>query len=207
MIDKDVREGYILTPFFNEQLALYEKQPESMKLFFPEMVRALNVRHEIKRLAGVQFTKETAEPTPVKTAAPPPEPPSSRAAQTAIEADAYYAKQDLSNARRLYQLALEQPGSSEDHSKAYFGLAHVALLQHDPETADQLFRKTLESSPDADRKAWSCYYLGKLSDAAQEHDEAVKWYQKAVSVEGAPPKAVESARRGLEKPAPAPVEK
>jgi hypothetical protein len=44
--------------------------------------------------------------------------------------------------------------------------------------------------------------LGALSDAAELHDEAVKWYQQALAVEGAPPAAVKSARTGLEKPAP-----
>jgi tetratricopeptide (TPR) repeat protein len=203
MLDAALRQGYILTPFFDEQLRIYEKQEDSLKRFFPVMVQALSVRHESKRLEGVQFAKELAVPPKPKAPPPTEEPPQTVAAKSVSEADAYYEKRDLGNALRLYQLALEQPGTALEHAKAYFGLAHVALLQKDPEKADQLFHKTLESSPDADRRAWSFYYLGKLADAAEEHDEAVKWYQQAMAVEGAPAKVVESARTGIENPVPA----
>jgi len=201
LVDAAVGEGYILTPFFEEQLRIFEKQPDSMKLFFPVMVQALSVRREIKRLDGVKFAQEPPGAVKPKVNAPA-EPVLSQSAQRVTEGDAYYKKQDLENALRLYQEALVQPGSPEDHSKAYFGMAHVALMRKDPEKADLLFHKTLESSPDADRRAWSYYYLGALSDAAELHDEAVKWYQQALAVEGAPPAAVKSARTGLEKPAP-----
>lgn len=203
MVDAAVREGFILTPFFEEQMRLYEKQPDSLKLFFPAMIQALSVKHEIKRLDGVQFASTAAEPVHPKAADPAPEPEATLAAKSVAEADTYFKKQDLGNALRLYEHALEQPGTPEEHAKAYFGMAHVALMQKDPEKADLLFHKTLESSPDADRRAWSYYYLGKLSDAAEEHDEAVKWYQQAMAVQGAPPAAVKSARNGLLKPAPA----
>jgi tetratricopeptide (TPR) repeat protein len=201
LVNAALREGYILTPFFDEQLRIYEKQEVSMKLFFPVMVQALSVRREIKRLEDVQFAKEAAVPEKPKATVAAAEPVLSVSAKTVAEADDYYKKRDLENALRLYRLALEQPGAPEDHSKAYFGMAHVALMQKDPEKADLLFHKTLESSPDADRRAWSYYYLGALADAAEEHEEAVKWYQQAVAVEGAPPAAVKSARSGIETPA------
>lgn len=200
LVNAALREGYILTPFFEEQLKVYEKQQDSMKLFFPVMIQALSVRREIKRLEDVQFAKEPLEPDKPKVAVAPAEPVLSQSAKTVAEADDYYKKRDLDNAAHLYQTALEQPGTPEDHAKAYFGIAHVALMQKDPEKADLMFRKTLESSPDADRRAWSCYYLGALSDAAEEREEAVKWYQKAIAVEGAPAAAVKSARSALEKP-------
>jgi tetratricopeptide (TPR) repeat protein len=198
MVNAAVREGFILTPFFEEELRLYEKQQDSMKLFFPAMIQALSVRREINRLEGVQFAQAPAEPEKPKAA--PAEPVLSLSAKTVAEADECYKKGDLENAARLYQTALEQPGAPEDHSKAYFGMAHVALKQKDPEKADLLFHKTLESSPDADRRAWSYYYLGALSDAAEEREEAVKYYQQAIAVDGAPAGAVKSARNGLEKP-------
>lgn len=204
MIDAAVKQGLILTPFFDEQLRIYEKQPDSLKRYFPVMVQALNVRRESKRLDGVQFASEAPEPVKPPTPAPAQEPTLTLAAKSVAEADACYEKRDLGNALRLYQLALGQPGEPVDHAKAYFGLAHVALLQKDPERADQLFHKTLDSSPDADRRAWSFYYLGKLADAAEEHEEAVKWYQQAIAVEGAPPKVLESARNGIAGPPPPP---
>jgi tetratricopeptide (TPR) repeat protein len=204
MVNQALREGYILTPFFNEQLALYEKSPEAMKLFFPEMIAALSVRHEIKRLENVEFAKEAPKETSKPAVAIVQVAPKSEAAAAAAKADdLYYGKQDLDSARKLYTHALELPGTPADHSLAYYGLAHIALKQRDPEGADQLFRKTIESSPAPDTQAWSYYYLGRLAVAANEHDEAVKWFNQAIGVPGAPEKAVESARKELAKPAPA----
>ena len=197
MITQSLREGYILTPFFDEQLAVYEKQPESMKLFFPKMLQALSVKHEIKRLDGVQFATEFPQ-RPVSKVDVPAAAPESLAGQTVAQADdTYYEKKDMDVARKLYEHALEQPGSATDHSKAYYGLAHIALKQKNPETAEQLFRKTLESSPEPETQAWSCYYLGKLSAIANENEEATKWFQQALAVKGASPKALESTRNGL----------
>ena len=171
MVHQALREGYILTPFFDEQLAIYEKQPESMKLFFPAMVQSLSVKHEIKRLEGVPFATELPQRPVVKTMVTPA-PAGSLASQTVAKADdSYYEKKDLDSARKLYEHALEQPGSATDHSKAYYGLAHIALKQKDPETAEQLFRKTLESSPEPETQAWSCYYLGKLSAVANDKEK------------------------------------
>ncbi len=200
LIDQAVREGYILTPFFNEQLALYEKDQDPMKLFFPRMVAALSVNREIKRLNGVQFAKELPtrsnpanQPAPEKVE----QPAQSASAATVTKADQFYAQKDLEHSGKLYEQALTQPGSATDHARAFFGLAHVALLRNDPEKADQLFRKALDSSPDADVKAWSCYYLGKLYVLAKEQDEARKWFTEAVETNGAPAKAVESSRTEL----------
>ncbi len=196
LIDQAVREGYILAPFFNEQLAIYEKEQDTMKLFFPRMVQALSVRQEIKRLEGVQFAKELPKrAAPVATQAE--EPARSAAAAIVGQADQFYEQKDLDHSSHLYEQALTQPGSSPEHARAYFGLAHVALLKNDPEKADQMFRKALDSSPDADVKAWSCYYLGKLYVLAKEQDEARKWFTEAVETSGAPAKAVESSKAGL----------
>lgn len=199
MVTEAVREGYILTPFFSEQLALYEKQQQSMKLFFPEMVKALNVRHESKRLENVEFATELPQRpvSKIEVTAPPPASESLAGKTVAQADDAYFEKKDLDGARKLYEHALELPGSATDHSKAYYGLAHIALRQKNPETAEQLFRKTLESSPEPETQAWSCYYLGRLSAIAKDNDQAAKWFQQALAVKGASPKALESTRNGL----------
>jgi len=55
LVDQALREGYILTPYFAEQLAEYEKQPEAMRLYFPKMVAGINRRRESQRLADVKF--------------------------------------------------------------------------------------------------------------------------------------------------------
>jgi hypothetical protein len=58
-----------------------------------------------------------------------------------------------------------------------------------------LFTKTLDASPDPQVKAWSLYYLGKLSDIAGDRVKARQFYEQALSVNG----ISEPARKAAEK--------
>jgi hypothetical protein len=64
--------------------------------------------------------------------------------------------------------------------------------------AERLFQKTLESSPDAQVKAWAHVYLGRLADAAGERDQAVRHYQDALAVESASEGARQAAQQGIQ---------
>ena len=77
-------------------------------------------------------------------------------------------------------------------------LARIALLQRDPELAERLFQKAIESSPEAPVRAWSEVYLGRLSDAAGERAEAIKHYKEAMAVEGASAMAKDAAQKGMQ---------
>ncbi len=84
------------------------------------------------------------------------------------------------------------------HAAAYYGLARIAIFQKDPETADRLFRKSLEEMPEPPVKAWVLVYLGKLSLAAGERETAVEFFHNALQVEGASEKARDEAQKGLQ---------
>ena len=84
------------------------------------------------------------------------------------------------------------------HAEAYYGLAHIAALQKDPDTAQRLFLKTLELDPQQPQtKAYTLIYLGKLAAASGEPEQGVKYVQDALKVEGAPDKVREEAQRTL----------
>ena len=53
-INDALREGYILTPAFAELLPAYEKQPEAMSLYYPDLIGAIDIGKEKKRLRDVQ---------------------------------------------------------------------------------------------------------------------------------------------------------
>jgi hypothetical protein len=55
LVDQALREGFILTPAFAEQLAVYEKQEQSMRLYFPELINGINLKAEQQRLATGRF--------------------------------------------------------------------------------------------------------------------------------------------------------
>ena len=65
-----LREGYILAPYFAERLPVYEKQEQSMAFYYSDMVSAIDVVKEDKRLSLVEFNTEETVRT-VKTAPPP----------------------------------------------------------------------------------------------------------------------------------------
>jgi tetratricopeptide (TPR) repeat protein len=197
MVEEALREGYILAPFFAEQLQAYEKQEQSMNFYYADMVKALDLKKEDARLAKVEFLKQA----PVRQARmrpPAPEPGLTGAAKTLDEAETMYAARDLGKARETFLHVLQQTEEKPLHAKAYYGLARIAAQQKDPELAERLFQKALELGPAPQDKAWVLVYLGRLSDAAGEPAAAAKHYQSALAVEGASEKARQAAEQGLQ---------
>ena len=66
--------------------------------------------------------------------ATPPPPPLTGAAKTLKDADDAYDAHDLDKAKQLYLLVMQQTDVKDLHAQAYYGLAHIAALQKDPET-------------------------------------------------------------------------
>jgi tetratricopeptide (TPR) repeat protein len=191
-----LREGYILAPYFAERLPAYEKQELSMAYYYSDLVGAIDVVKEDKRLSLVEFNQEETVRT-VKTAPPPPPPALTGAAKTLEEAEQTYTARDLDTAKKLYLEVLQQTDSQPMHAAVYYGLARIAVLQRDPETAEKLFEKTLESQPDAQVQAWALVYLGRLSMAAGDREQAVKHFQDALKVDGASLPARQAAELGV----------
>ncbi len=197
-VDEALREGYILTPFFAEQLSLFEKQPQAMRLYFPEMIKRLNVGREDQRLAKIQFD-EHAKTRAAKIIELPSRPAEPSPADKAIEqADKLYSGKDYVAAKQAYLRVLELTTDKPLHARAYYGLARIAVLQNDAATGERLFQKVLDSDPDPWTKAWSHVYLGRLSDVSGNRDEASTHYQAALNIEGASAGARQAAEHGLQ---------
>jgi tetratricopeptide (TPR) repeat protein len=192
--DQALHEGYILTPYFYESLAAYEKQPVAMRLYFPEMIAHIDSARERKRLENLAFTPKSKS---VK-AAGPVEPPLTPAGKSLQAAETAYGQQDYEKAKNFFLKALEEKGAGPDHAKAYYGLGRIALRKNDPELAEKLFQKTLEVSPDPQSQAWSLVYLGRLSDMSGDRAQASKHYQAALAIQGASDQARKAAEKGIQ---------
>ena len=199
LVNQALNEGYVLTPALADGLAVYEKQEESLRNYFPDLLGKIDLAKEDKRLADVRFAREAAVKS-AKPVPPPPEPVLTGAAKTLAEAEDLYTKRDLDNARQRYLKALEEPGGNDLHGKAYYGLARIAALQRDPELAEKLFQKTVELSPDDETKSWAYLYLGRLADAAGDRGEAEKNYRAALALSGAPAQVKGAAEKGIAEP-------
>ena len=199
LVDQALREGFVLTPALADGLAVYEKQDESLRLYYLDLVGQIDLEREDKRLERVQFSRNAA----IKKAPPAPPPAApviTGAAKTLAEADERYSKRDLDRARQTYLQVLEAPGETALHARAYYGLARIAALQKDPELAEKLFQKTLELSPDKDTESWAHLYLGRLADAAGDRGQAEKNYRAVLAIDGAPDSVKNAATKELAQP-------
>jgi tetratricopeptide (TPR) repeat protein len=211
MVDQALHEGYILTPYFAETLPLYEKQETAMQVYYAEMVGAIDLVQENTRLRAVDFNRE-ATPHTLKPAAAIPAPERSGPANILAEAEQAYQARDLEKAKTSYLDLLRQTDVQSMHARAYYGLARIAALQKDPETAERLFQKTLELDPEPADKSWTLVYLGKLALAASRSDEqqgdqamadkdrgqAAQYFQEALRVPGASEAARGEAQKSLQ---------
>jgi len=190
-------EGFVLTGYFYEQLPVYEKQEQSMRLYLPVMLDGIDLRKEDKRLQAVSFAKTK----PVRKSAPSvavPEPEGSPAEKALDAEDKLYAARDLEAAREAYLKIVRQFEENETRARGYYGLARIAALKNEPDLAEQLFRKTLELTPDPHTKSWTLVYLGRIADGFGEKEQAAQHYKSALAVEGAPPGARKAAEQGIE---------
>ena len=187
LVEAALKEGYVLTPVFSELLPDYEKQEQSLRLYFPELIKGINLRKEAKRLESVDFvkTKPVRKARVVEAPAPPP---LTGFSKTIDDADVLIEKRELAPARELLLGVLKETDDKKWHGRAYFGLARIATLQKDPETGFKLFETTLETSPEGSIQAWSHYYLGRLSELANEPDNALKHFDSALATQGISPK-------------------
>ena len=199
MIAQALGQGFVLTPAFADGLVAYEKQEQSLRFYYPALVAGIDLKRETVRLDRVQFATQRPAPKTRMIERAVVEPTGPR--KTLEEAEKLYFAEppDLENAKAGYLQLLKETTDKPLQAKAYYGLARVALRQNDPDAAEQLLAKTLESEPDPQTKAWTAVYLGRLSEAAGELERAIERYQFALAIEGAPEKARQAARQGIEK--------
>ncbi|MEZ5356299.1 MAG: tetratricopeptide repeat protein [Bryobacteraceae bacterium] len=211
MVDQAMKEGFILTAHFAEQLPLYEKQEQAMSLYFPELIKSIDFKKEEKRMEAFEFSEKRVTRkvvTPSRVAEP-------ERSETDIQLDAaedLYRKRDFEAASEAFTRLVGAGQPNPVRAKAYYGLARIAALRNDPETAQKTFTRVLELDPPAVEKAWTLVYLGKLStaaararaeqgqetEAADELFVAAQHFEAALRVEGASAKAREEAEKSLQ---------
>ncbi len=200
-IGRATRQGYVLTPFFAEQLHGFEGMQESLRSFAEVMINAIDLNAESQRISTVKFDNAQLQRKPTTVVVAGPE--LSASGKTLEKAEALYndhavAPNNIEEAKTLFGKALEQKGEPAEHAQAWYGLARIALLQKRGEVAVQAFEKTLESSPDDFTRGWANVYLGRLYRSQRDYAVAAKYYEAALAVSGASDKTKEAARKELQ---------
>lgn len=198
LVQTALSQGFILTPHFAEQLILYEKQDQALRLYYPALITSIDLRKEEQRMQTVEFAQERsvrkAKPAPAK---PKPEPVG--AEKTLQEAEELYAAKEYMRARQAYLRAIQETQEARIRARAYYGLGRIAALEKQPELAETLFQQALKSSPDESTAAWAHVYLGRLADLAGEREQAAAHYKAVLGLAGAPAGARQAAEDGLRK--------
>jgi tetratricopeptide (TPR) repeat protein len=193
-IDQAARQGYILAPFFAEQLPVFEKQQQGMRFYLEDMITAIDLKRESRRIGAIKFDAAPLMRLGKQVTVAAPEPVLSPSGQTLAKAEDLYTSRSLDDAKELYLKSLEQNGSPAEHAQAWYGLARIAVLQKQNDNAVKLFEKTIGASPDDQTKAWTLVYLARLSKAANDPERAAKFYQDALAVPGASEAAHKAAQ-------------
>jgi tetratricopeptide (TPR) repeat protein len=209
MMNADDADGYVLVrPLFGA-LPKFEQSEPSMKLFFPDLVRAIDVVAEAKRIDTVKFAEaESADnandPTKQEEVAsrqrmrPTTVPNDPEAIAALTEGERRLAEKNPRAAEASFQKVLAR---YPDQIRAWYGLGLVAMLEEDGARAKQVFgRLTMgehAATQDPMVLAWSHVYLGRIYGNEDQSELAKTEYQAALSVEGGPEQAKQAAQKGL----------
>jgi tetratricopeptide (TPR) repeat protein len=193
VVRHDVTQGFILTPYFYQQLVQFEKDPASLKDSIGEMVYSLDIEDEIRHDKNIEFDKEADGD--VLTRSKP------RKLEGLDLAEARLADGDLNTAGALARQALtvhsDSPESAADSARANFILARVAILTGHADQAVDGFQKTLAASKDLRLLSWSHIYLGRMLDLECKRDQAVSEYKLALTVRDGQQDTRLAAERGI----------
>jgi hypothetical protein len=218
-LERDDADGYVLVrPLYNG-LAKYEASEPSMALYFPDMVRGIDLDAESKRIASIQFAREDHSGTEIATrneqvtrrkggAGLTTVPNDGEAIAALTEGERRIAEKNPRAAEASFQRVLAK---YPDQTRARYGMGLVALLDHDGPRAKAIFGKLTEgehaATDDPMVLAWSHVYLARIYDDEGQQQLAKTEFQAALAVTGGPEPAKQAAQKGLEtvnleKPAP-----
>src|SRR6266446_5811955 len=207
-MSRDDEDGYVLVKPLFGVLPKFENSEPSMKLFFPDLVRAIDAGTEAKRLATVKFAPaQTAQPEDEaaseevarrRRAAPTTVPNDDEVIAALTEGERRIAEKNPRAAEASFQKVLTK---YPDQARAWYGIGLVALLDHDAARAKQVFGRLTagEHAATADPMvlAWSHIYLARIFDDEGNPDVARVEYQSALAVDGGPDQARLAAQKGL----------
>jgi hypothetical protein len=207
-MSRDDEDGYVLVKPLFGALPKFENSEPSMKLFFPDLVRAIDMGSEGKRLAAVKFAPaEAAKPEDEaaseevarrRRAAPTTVPNDSEILAALTEGERRIAEKNPRAAEASFQRVLAK---YPDQARAWYGIGLVALLDHDAARAKQVFGRLTTGEHAATQDpmvlAWSHVYLARIYDDEGNPEVAKMEYQSVLSVAGGPEQAKQAAQKGL----------
>jgi len=208
-MDRDDADGYVLVRPIFLGLAKYESSEPSMALYFPDLVRGINLPAEAKRIEGIQFASAdraqnaddpaSEEVTRHRVAQPTTVPNDADAIAALTDGERRIAEKNPRAAELSFQKVLAR---YPDQIRAWYGLGLVALLDHDGPRAKEVFGRLTTGEHAATQDpmvlTWSHVYLARIYDDEGRQGLAKSEFQAALAVPGGPQLARQAAQKGLE---------
>ncbi len=186
-VDDTVKQGYILTRYFYNAVAAFEKDPVGIREAYGDLIYNVDLKKEEKAASEVQFANSTA-PELLRLSRP-------EERRMLVTAEKRLAAGDAKGAQELAQQALDK--KIGDQGRALFILAEVAVANKNRDGAQDGFRKAIEASKDPTVVGWSHVYLGRILDMKEEREAALLEYRAALDTGGKLPEIKAAAERGL----------
>jgi tetratricopeptide (TPR) repeat protein len=208
-LSRNDTDGYVLVRPLFAALPKFEGSEPSMELFFPDLVRSIDVAAELKRVSTLQFAfadrqRNTSdlsieEVARRRAAAMPGTVPNDADAIAALtEGERRIAEKNARAAEASFQKVVAK---YPDQPRAWYGLGLVALLDHDGPRAKEVFGRLTAgdhaATSDPMVLAWSHIYLARIYDGEGQPRQAEAEYQAALTVPGGPEQARQAAQKGL----------
>jgi hypothetical protein len=179
-------QGFVLTRYFYDQLAQFEKGPTGLQDAYPDWLYAINVDQQRKHAENIVYARQAAPE--VVHASKPTESLLERAERQLATGDPEGAQQSAE------QAIAEKQG---DLGHAYFVLAKVATMNKDIVGARKNFEQSLQLSHEPRVVAWSHIYLGRIYDLQENREAALGEYRAALKVNDLPQEIKAAAERGI----------
>jgi len=207
-MDIDDTDGYVLVRPLFAALGNFERSEPSMKIFFAEMVRSIDVNAEAKRVQAIKFAPASVAPKRNETAdevvarrrklQPTTIPNDPEAIAALTEGERRISEKNPRAAEASFQRVLAK---YPDQIRAWYGLGLVALMDHDGPRAKEVFGRLTSgehaATDDPMVLAWSHIYLARIYDDEGQTEQAKTQYQEALAVTGSPDQARLAAQKGL----------
>jgi len=187
-VDDSVKQGYILTRTFYDEVVAFEKDPVGIRGAYGGLLDNVDVKKEEKAASEVQFATSTA-PELLRLSRP-------EERRMLVTAEKRLAAGDPKGAQELAQQALDK--KIGDQGRALFILAEVAVANKNRDGAQDNFQKAIEWSKDPKVVGWSHVYLGRILDMKEEREAALQEYRAALNTSAGLPEITAAAQRGLE---------
>ena len=187
-VDDSVNQGYVLTTYFYNALAQFEKDPSGLRNEFEDILGKIDVHAETKRAEQIHFLAKAD--TDILHLSKPGE------NKLLMEAEQRLNQRDPEGAQKLAQQALDEKYG--DQGRALFILAEVSTMTRNIDGAQDYFQKALGATQDPKVVAWSHIYLGRILDLQNERDEAVNHYKAALNASTNLPEAKAAAQHGID---------